>query len=313
MERRQALMWTGLVALGAACGLGGAWALADEASDSSGASPLGRAIAEARRRGKPVLVLVGPEPPEGLTRIGESFGALLDLGGDDLLHDLLLCELACATPTQLFDAAGVKSVPNQLVLLELTASGFAGKPIDFIADVFALAPEQFDAAIEANKQALRTALARDDALLNERAEAARAALGAQAVAEFTARMDRGEPVTAVELPSSPALLRVRADWPTRVNALNDLAFRHFFKLPPRGSRWAAHGCGSTEAFALATDDAGVRYDLQRRVNGESPALRLFIGRPLPNPFALAPAGVLCGMAFGGPHGGRFLLFYIDEP
>jgi hypothetical protein len=236
LERRQALKWGALVAIGAASGLvvglGGVWTLA---RDAAGRTPLDGALAEARRLGKPVLVLVGPEPPEGLTQLGESFGELVELGGDDLLLDLLLCEL------------------------EWT-------PIDFLAHTHDFTPKRCESALAANKTALKS-----------------------------------------------ALLRVRADWPARVGALNDRAFSHFFKFPPRGSRWAGHACGAVEADALATDSAGVHYDLQRRAKCKSPALRFLPGRPLPNPLASLSPGVFCGMAFNGWRGGRFLLFYIDEP
>jgi hypothetical protein len=314
LERRQALKLGVLLAIGAAGGLvvrlGGVWTLA---RDGAGRTPLDRALAEARRLGKPVLVLVGPEPPEGLTQLGESFGELVELGGDDLLLDLLLCELACATPEQLFDAAGVKVVPDEVGLIESTASGLEWRPIDFLAHTHDFTPERWESALAANKTALKSALARDDEMLRRRANAVLSAQGPQVVAEFSARMDRGEPVKADELLSMSALLRVRADWPARVSALNDRAFSHFFKFPPRGSRWAGHACGAVEADALATDSAGVHYDLQRRAKCKSPALRFLPGRPLPNPLASLSPGVFCGMAFNGWRGGRFLLFYIDEP
>jgi hypothetical protein len=310
VERRQALKWGTLVALGAVGGLGGAWTFARSAQ---GRAPLDRALADARRLGKPVLVLVGPEPPEGLTQLGESFGALVEEEDDPLLHDLLLCELCCATPRQVLEAAGVRVIPGQVGLIEFTARGLEWKPIDFVARTEGLTHELWESARAANKAAVRSALASDGEMLERRAAAVRAARGPQVVAEFTARMDRGEPVQVDELLSMTALLRVRADWSERVGALNDLAFSHFFSVPPRGSRWAGQACGAADVDALATDSAGVRYDLQRRVNGKSPALRLLPGRPMSNPLATSSAGILCGMSFGGVHGGRFLLFYIDEP
>ncbi len=310
MERRQALKWGALVAIGAAGGLGSAWTLA---RDAQGRAPLDRALADARRLGKPVLVLVGPEPPEGLTRLGDSFGSLVEGEDDEFLHDLLLCELCCATPRQVFEAAGARVIPDQIGLLECTPRGLEWKPVDFVPRTEGLGHDLWLAVLAANKAAVRSALAHDDGMLKRRAEAVRAARGPQVVAEFTARMDRGEPVQPDDLLSMSALLRVRADWPERVGALNQAAFSHFSDVPPRGSRWAGQSCAAADVDALPTDSAGVRYDLQRRVNGKSPALRLLPGRPLSNPFASSHAGILCGMSFGGAHGGRFLLFYIDEP
>ena len=57
---------------------------------------LGRVLKRAREAGKPLLLLVIPREDEGKWVRGLLFGGLLQAGGDGVLADLALCEVACA-------------------------------------------------------------------------------------------------------------------------------------------------------------------------------------------------------------------------
>jgi len=310
MERRDLLKLGGSLALIAA---GGGWVLT---RSEGGDAPLDRALAHARRTGKPVLVLVAPPPPESSAAVGEAFADAIAFGGDELLLALLTCELACATPAQISQVVGVDPATDELGRIEIDGESLQWRRIEFDTRPWSQTREDPAARDGRNVEALRSALLGDDALLTRRAESARTALGAERIAALDSRLARGDSLDDSDLIDAAAWVRAHPKWEAQRAAAIAAAQKRMLDAPPRGSRWAeSAGCAGLDVQPLPGDDYGVRYDLQRRANYDSPAFRIWPGRPLPNPFkpASSSAGVFCGMAFGGRRSNRFLFFYVDEP
>lgn len=63
--------------------------------------PVLRAFDEARRRGRPLLVLIVPENDGARALAGRAWGQALTHGSDELLADLALCDVVCAREASL--------------------------------------------------------------------------------------------------------------------------------------------------------------------------------------------------------------------
>ncbi len=305
--------------------------LLDDASRAAsreprGRTPLERTLASARLNGKPVLVFVAPEPPTASDAFGADVAAALDGGGDPLLLDLALCELVCASPSQLASTAGVAAVPGAVGLLERQ-----GDTLRWTAIPWGAWEEPYDSshpfahAVERtrhNVAALRAAVAGSAELLALRARAAREALGREWVEALEARLATSQNVQPVSLDRGAAIVRelhIR-DGAPRSSFERDLRASlrasvgaRVLSRGPTGARWAQQpSCATMHVDYLPDDHDGIRFDLQERLAGRAPAPRDSGGQPRAV-VSLESLRGLCGMAYGSESASRFLAFYVDEP
>lgn len=92
----------------AAAGLASGWV--SRAFSAGGQDPaatdLKVAQAIAKRRGKPLLIIVIPEEPGDRHRWGSAWGSVLNHGSDPVRSTLALCDLVCASMTAIREAFG---------------------------------------------------------------------------------------------------------------------------------------------------------------------------------------------------------------
>lgn len=238
----------------------------DAAPDA--ATRLGRAFDEARRRGRPLLVLLVPEDGIQRAHAGMAWGQLLTHGSDELLADLALCDIVCA------DAAGLRAAlrgratlpddPGQAVLVETDgrdASAIAAADAweGFSGELRFDALEEYDATYTAWVRArigrleseLHKVLLPDWPAYERRMEACARALGID-----PARLTReGLESTGMDFEraavEAPAILRwdsCRRRWRRRqegTEALSHAASKRLRIDAPEGSRWMQdHGCAT---------------------------------------------------------------------
>jgi hypothetical protein len=214
MDRRNALIGTAALAVS----VGHGWvarALAQAADAPPGESPLDRAVLSARALGKPVLVLVVPDEGPGRLELGIVFGELLELGGDALLADLALVEVACATRVQLRRAAG-RECAGDLGLLELEGELPRWTAIDFVVDLFTpegsvRTPMSRTALLARLEDAVRSAIGSGPAALDARAEVARAALSPKLVSRLESAITLRTRLPIPTVDAGAALLRAAAE------------------------------------------------------------------------------------------------------
>lgn len=222
-----------------------------------------RAVAQ----GKPLLVLVVPADRDERYLRGRQLGALLNHGSHDVLSDLAMCQPACATVA--------------LVRAELGAEGIDGEPMLLVAEppravdgprvswhVQAIAPElkippAFELGRDVDKiyrdnntvlaAALHDAVARDRAMLAERADRERATLTEdehRVLTRWFTTTDEPPPdellvrAAAVVLMAAEAPRR-RGDRARLLKHLIEASRRAFIEQRLPGSRWAhSSGCGT---------------------------------------------------------------------
>lgn len=281
-----------------------------------GGSPLERAVERARQNGKPILVFVTTEPPATWSQLATDVGELFHAGGDELLLDVALAELVCASPTQLA-AWGVTVAPDAVGLLERQGATQRWSPIAWIAR--ATGSDRWESNIEIkdrarrNIVALRTALAGSKELLAEREHSARAALSREWLADFERRIATRGALDPSRLHFAAAVARGSARWSDLRPDMLRRVREQVLGAGPGGARWVHFGdCGIDQIGFLPTDSDGVRFDLGERLAGRPPAPRDVDGQPYGSNTAGA-LGALCGMAYGGDRSTRFLAFYVDEP
>jgi hypothetical protein len=295
-------------------------------AEPRGRTPLERTLASARLNGKPVLVFVAPEPPTPSDAFGADVAAALDGGGDPLLFDLALCELVCASPSQLASTAGVAAAPGAVGLLERQ-----GDALRWTAIPWGAWEEPYDSShpfahpverARHNVGALRAAAAGSAELLALRASAAREALGREWVEALEARLAASQVVQPASLDRGAAIVRelhIRDGSPRspferdlRASLRAGVGAR-ILSRGPTGARWAQPpSCAGLDVNFLPDDHDGIRFDLQERLAGRAPAPRDSGGHPRAAG-SLEPLRALCGMAYGSEGAKRFLVYYVDEP
>jgi len=321
MDRRDTLkLWTAL--LGASWWLGCAPEASDDAPQPTAPranTPLARALAVARENGKPLLVFVAPEPPMTSSRLALDVAEAFEAGGRDLLLDLALCELACASPSQLASQLSIEAQPGEVGWIEPNGGRNSWSriamcppsPLDAVEDG-CNEPKQRGAY---NAAQLRAALAGSQEILAQRERDARHALPAAWVETFVARLDAGAAVSDDSLVSGAAILRRHAAARAYEATVLQFVGARVLVRPPAGSRWGKYdGCAHSDVAFLESDSLELQnelsnryFDSQYRLRGEEPP-------PHSSDAArLAALMVLCGMAYGSESSNAFLVFYTDEP
>lgn len=312
-SRRELLVFgaAGFVGLAAAGGF--LWATSGA---GSGRTPLAHALERARSLGKPVLVLVVPEPPADTSRLAEAFAEALERGGDELLAELLLCELVCASPSQYSDATNSAAAVDQLLWIECAAQADRARALEFDLTLWSYADEQrSDARLDSNVRSLRAALGGAGEQLERRTLSCRAALGPERVTELQSRIARGDALELRSLVDAAALVRVEYVRAGATQQLQSLARDYWDENSVLGARWVeSSGCGESAPTPLAGDSAAVRAEIERRADvGFDLPYELF-GVTIPwLTRRVSAAGVACGMGSIGPGASRFLFLYVDEP
>ncbi len=206
-----------------------------------GSSPLSRAIAEAERAGKPVLVLVELEPVFGGLDAGYALASAFERGDTALLADLALCEVARARRDEVEAIVGEIGGAS-IGLIERRGSGRA-----WIA---------LSRGPQSDPSAWRAAIAGDAATLARRVRDAELALGPSAVEEIRARIAAPWKLDVATADRGAALVRAEAG-PTGLRRLAEAAEARLWRGAPHGARWARHGmCGAIEVEAQPGDPQG---------------------------------------------------------
>jgi len=308
MDRRTFLRWS---AAGAAAAAFSTWLAACGSEERAREGPavdaenpladgVSRRLADAwraaRRAGRPLLVLVDPRDEEGAPDGGEILGAAINNATDVLLADLAVCEVVCTNTADLALAvpeAAALGTPY-LFLVEWEDKPVV-QPVSFSFEGLPDPDEawrrfdDFDAAQAASEQAVRKrfarvaatihdVLAKDRGMLERRAAANLAALGARAWKRIEAAARTGDATQEDVLAAGP-LLRLAAEKEPAVPFLAALIAARtqtIQKSPPPGAKWATSmGCGMTIE------------------GGEAP-------------------GYACGMGHVAPLCDRFLVYFTQE-
>ena len=321
MDRRDTLkLWTAL--LGASWWLGCTPDAPDAASQPTAPradTPLGRALAAARENGKPVLVFVAPEPPMTASQLAHDVAEAFKAGGRELLLDLALCELACASPSQLAAQLSLTVEPGDVGLIEVSDRRQVWSRIELrspspFVDVKSALDDLGQCAVE-NAARLRAALAGSPEILAKRERDALDALPAPWVASFVAQLDRRESLTDAALDRGAVIVRRHSAASAYEAGVLRLVGERVLVRPPPGSRWATYdGCAISEVSFLETDDPRMRRELDQRFDDSRYRLRGEEPPPHGSDAArLKSLMVLCGMAYGAESSNAFLVFYTDEP
>jgi hypothetical protein len=312
-NRRELLVFgaAGFVGLAAAGGF--LWATSGA---PNGRTPLAHALERARSLSKPVLVLVVPEPPADSSRLADAFAEALERGGDELLAELLLCELVCASPSQYSDATNSVAAVDQLLWIECATQADRARALEFDLTPWSYADEQrSDARLDANVRSLRAALGAAGEELERRALSCRVALGPERVSELQARLARGDALELRALVDAAALVRAHYVRAAETQQLQSLARDYWDENSVLGARWVeSFGCGESAPTPLASDSAAVRAEIERRADVGFDVPYEFFGVTIPWLTRRVPmAGGACGMASNGSGATRFLFLYVDEP
>jgi hypothetical protein len=269
IDRRSFFAATGACALPA--WLARAFGLVQDGAGSDDRTAL---LREARRRadarGKPLLLLLVPEPQEQMWQRGTLLGSFLNHATDDALCDLAMCEVACASAAEARKVLGKVDL-DEAAAMVLVEPGSPGDPepprVTTIAadepppdvEFGPFTPQAREAeerlARERNRKiagALHAAVAGDRGTLATRADAGRATLSdGERDALESLFAGRGTPEAAL-LVRAAAVVCMGAEAPRRDGDRQRLrravaaAARHtWLEHPPAGAKWARHtGCGS---------------------------------------------------------------------
>jgi len=313
-SNRRALLVVGAAGFVGVAAAGGLWWATSGAP--SARTPLAHALERARSLGKPVLVLVVPEPPAHTSRLADAFAEALERGGDELLAELLLCELVCASSSQYSDATNSVAAVDQLLWIESAAQAERARALEFDLTLWSYADEQgSDARLDANVRSLRAALGGAGEQLERRAQSCRAALGAERVAELESRLARGDALELRSLVDAAAMVRVECVRAGETQQLQSRAREYWEEHSVLGARWVeSFGCGESAPTPLARDSAAVRAEIERRADVGFDLPYEVFGVTIPwLTRRVSAAGVACGMGSIGPGASRFLFLYVDEP
>jgi len=265
-------------------------AFGEESDETSRLNDLAAAAQRANKTGKPLLVLVIPLGDAKHER-GAVLGEFINHGGPEALEDLLMCEIACATVTELTQVMPKVSIKGEplMVLVEKGPKGLAPTVIN--PQIRYDIPAGWDER-EKQEQAIRmriglvavalhAALLPDKESLPERARRNREALGEEdrkALDEVIA--GKREPKTELVARGAPVLRLAAEKSPEKATrdrmrkALADAGAAEVQKKRPTGAQWArSSGCG---------------VDIEGDLEG---------------------TGVACGMGYVPELSQRFLWFY----
>jgi len=306
------------VALGAA----GAWFLSGalpwsascvrDSPSKSATPPLQRALRTAKASGKPVLAFVDND--DGPQAVGRVVGDMLEIGSVELFAALGMCELVFATQEQIRELFGARTGVEGSGLIDEAEGELRWRPIalDRSYPTYREIERANELRARWNGDSVLDALFADSQI-SIWAARARAAAHPEHVRSFERRLTASERVDPKELHAWAAIALDHARWRELAPMLAAEVWRSLRERPPLGSRWAQDdGCSAPTLTFFASDGDGVRYDLMRRANGQTPAARDAFGQPI----AYAPVDRLlavCGMAVMTPLSERFLFVYADEP
>ena len=283
MKRRNFLRGAALSALtlpawlGCAFQRGGAVDLSnpEDAIDNA----VGRAFAKAQQLGKPLLVIVVPKDGAARYDRGHAWGEFLNYGD---IWPLALCEVLCANEAEIAELGPVRGEPL-FYLIERVDGAVNASAHDTRLPAFSPArrggddsADLIEARIAALEALIKDALAKDDAMCEQRAAAVLAALGEEA-RRFQKRSGK---TTLAETDRFAAILA--SSPPKNLEALRLAAAERVKTKKIEGSRWThASGCGPS-VHEDATEE-------------EREKMGMFD----------------CGMGFVPEKSVRFLTFYTD--
>ena len=253
----------------------------------------------ARDTGRPLLVLVHSEDHGKASESGHLLGTAINNASQALLADLVICEVVCATTSDL--AVLVPQIKGQtepmLFLVEVSDGSTTIHTLDIeTKDLPSDQPKwgsgkshqemlaAMEKAVKARNarvsKALRDTLAGTWKKIDWRAKQNLKAIGNARWTSIRGALSKGAKVTDADVLAAAALIRREAESNKKDRAhllgvLSDVGKRTLKEKPPGGAKWArSSGCGVT-------------------IEGEKPA----------------GPGVACGMGFCSPLSERFLMYY----
>lgn len=263
------------------------------------------AFERARLKGRPLLVINVPEDPAGRSYRGGLFGTHLNRAAGEAAAELAMCEIWCATATEIRRAWKIEAPIGdgiQAVLIETDGSAPAfitGEvPPDPEFDYWSEAARDPSKWIEAEQakqrwlaQRIHEVLVPDLTTLLRRVQAERDALAARPDPSIGSRLSDRESPTARHAEIVPAWTYWRTqtaepkDRLLWIELLASEAVRRWRVLPPPRSRWA-----TTKVCAI-----DVEY-LEGDPELEDDRI----------------AGFACGIGHTPEYSSRFLLFFLDR-
>lgn len=269
-----------------------AFAAEDPQSKSTPRSPrITPALENAKKTGRPLLVLIVPTDGNARSKRGVMWGLYLESAGEAAMADLALCEVVCAEHDQieheLPDPAKAAWIDALAILVETDGSSpsVVGGPVPTLPAWNTGAEESVmirRRLVDALQARLLTAIAPDRAVIERRARQNRASLTAGEAASLGSLSAPFAP-TRRDADRVPACVRLVAEnardlRPACLALLEVQAVSRLRRAPPPGSRWARNrGCGS-------------------ELEGPGPVWS-------PGP---------CGSGFAGPTSLRFLWMYTQS-
>jgi hypothetical protein len=266
--------------------------------DSAGGKPprsTRAALERARRRGRPLLVIVVPDERQAQSDRGDTWGVYLNYADAEGLADLALCDVWCASAFDVRAAVpGVTGVDETTlaVLVETDGSApgvvpMAAPPLWGSSGLSLQSDEELLHMMQAHnawmREHLRAVIAPDAAVLTRRAAANRASRSDHDWRALGVSFDETAPASAALALHAPAFVRLRAERAAAertqcLSLLADEAVVHLRAKPPPPARWArSEPCGA-------------------HIEGENSE-----GLNVP-----------CGTAFTPVYSSRFLVFYVSD-
>ncbi|HET6204847.1 MAG TPA: hypothetical protein VFI25_18820 [Planctomycetota bacterium] len=216
----------------------------------------------ARKRGKPLLLLLVPRRPDERADRGLLFGGLLNHGTDEAMADLALCEVVCASADAVrsqFKDARFEGEPL-MVLVEQRREGVGVVPVDATlprGDGSGLLREGREVrwidrgengaleCIAMVAEALHGAVAPDRRTLAARAEGARSVLSEEQQMALAAMAEEGAKLDlALADRGAAVLLRIAEETPALrprvLGILRQTVAERFRTAAPSGARWARY-------------------------------------------------------------------------
>ncbi|HUR28939.1 MAG TPA: hypothetical protein VM509_12185 [Planctomycetota bacterium] len=259
-------------------------------------------VERARSIGKPVLVFVAPPMSERQGRLRQEFADFLKCADDELWRDLALCELACASVSEistaipktthldsaLFAIVEHDSGRSAVASTMETPSKDCRRAVSSQDEWLQLQRERFGGW----KSYIHRAVAADRSHLMARADAARLAQPAVAARVESFIQSGEEPDVDLLRDASALFAKAALEHPKKCGHFADLvATSTRSRVMARG--FSGAGWGSFLSCASEKEEAPRRTKHERKEDDEMSL-------------------VLCGMGFVDEYSERFLWFYTDE-
>lgn len=270
MDRRTLLFGAALAAITIP---GWSDAFAQESRDRAGEGRLGRAMDEARGRGRPLLVILGRRSSKPAGSVAPTWTLYLREGSDRALAELALCDLVCVPDDEVqrvFPATWREQGADAHALLvepDGSARWIRAELPALPSDLSFADEAAFDALVVKRnallEESLHTALAWDHRMVGRRRREQEAALSAKDRKRLAGKLDWDTPPERLHAELVPAFVLERAHGRRKracLRLLADVAVERWLDGAPAGAAWETTiGCGGGPCGTGYVDPVSRRF------------------------------------------------------